>query len=392
MMKTQRITAKAIENMKPGNKRREVPDPGCAGLYLIVQPSGRKSWAVRYRFAGKTRKLTLAGFPNLADARAATGEALKAVRNGTDPAQGRVVPGSGDTVRALAADFLRRHVAKKRAKTIGQYSYIIDTIVLPAWGNRNVRDIRKRDVVDLLDAVAETRPILANRTLAVVSRFFRWMAERDVIEASPITGVKAPTKETARDRVLSDDEIIRLWRALDGNANKPMAACLRVLLLCGQRRTEVSDMRRSELTPEGWLIPASRTKAGREHLVPLPTRVLDLLPMGDDLVFTGHGAFSRPKPKIDATMKPDAPWRIHDLRRTAASGMARLGIRPDIVERVLNHATGSKVARTYNRHAYISEKAHALATWADHVLALVGDEPATTNVVRMRRQVSDQVF
>jgi integrase len=382
----QRLTAKAIENIKPTAQRREIPDPGCAGLYLVVQPSGRKAWAVRYRFAGQPRKLTLAGFPDLVDARAAAVEALKAVRNGTDPAQGRVVPGNGDTVRVLAADFVKRHVAKKRDKTIGQYSYIINTILLPAWGSRNVRDIRKRDIVELLDTVAETRPVLANRTLAVVSKFYRWMAERDIIEANPVTGVKAPADEVARDRVLSDEEIKSLWATLDNLRSKPLAACLRVLLLTGQRRSEVAKMRRAELTPDGWLIPASRTKAGREHLVPLPAKVLDLLPTGDEeLVFGSLGSFSRPKLKIDALMKPDVPWRIHDLRRTAASGMARLGIRPDIVERVLNHATGSQVARVYNRHTYHLEKAHALATWADHVFTLISDEPVAANVVLMRR-------
>jgi integrase len=386
MTKSQRLTAKAIENIKPTAQRREIPDPGCAGLYLVVQPSGRKSWAVRYRFAGKPRKLTLAGFTDLADARAAAVEALKAVRNGTDPAQDRVVPGNGNTVRVLAADFLKRYVAKKRDKTIGQYSYIINTILLPAWGGRNVRDIRKRDIVELLDTVAETRPVLANRTLAVVSKLFRWMAERDIVEASPVTGVRAPADEVARDRVLSDQEIRSLWAALDNLRSKRLAACLRVLALTGQRRSEVAEMRRSELTPDGWLIPASRTKAGREHLVPLPARVLELLPIGDDeLVFGRFGSFSRPKLKIDALMKPAAPWRIHDLRRTAASGMARLGIWPDIVERVLNHATGSRVARIYNRHTYHAEKAHALAAWADYVFALTSDELITTNVVPMRR-------
>src|SRR6266540_448930 len=195
-----KLTAKSVESIKPGATRREMPDAGCRGLYLIVQPSGRKSWAIRYRFEGRPKKLTLDGAPTLAAARKAATDALHELAQGRDPAalkfeakataEKATAARAADTVDQLAALFIERHAKKKtRQNSWRQTVHVFDDIVLPAWPGRTVHDIKRRDIIEVVERVAEDRPIMANRTLAVLSKFFNWLAARDVIVASPCAGV-----------------------------------------------------------------------------------------------------------------------------------------------------------------------------------------------------------
>ena len=209
------LTSKAVENARPGIARREISDAGCQGLYLIVQPSGARSWAVRYRHLGKPRKMTLPGFPSLGEARKAAVAALDDVSRGIDPAtkhrdqRAAVVQAEAsrarDTFGALAAQFLDLHASRKtRESTQVHYRRMLIGIAEPAWRGRTIHEIRRRDIIELLDGIATDRPVLANRTLAVLSVFFRWCSARDVIESSPCVGVPRPAPEVARDRVLSE--------------------------------------------------------------------------------------------------------------------------------------------------------------------------------------------
>ena len=387
------LTAVSIANARPGPQRREIPDAGCRGLYLVVQPSGRKSWAVRYRFAGKPRKVTLAGALTLAAARKAAAEALHELERGNDPAalksetRATAAALAADTVDKWADQFIERHARRKtRALTLAQYESVLRRLVLPAWRGRTVHDIKRRDVIELLEQIALDRPIMANRTLGVLSKFFNWLCERDRIVASPCAGVRRPSEEHARERVLSDDEIRRLWIACD-DIGGPAGACIKTLLLTGQRRSEVSGMCRSEISGDVLSLPGERTKNKKRHDVPLSRQVLAILESmpaiaGSDYVFTlgraplGH--FDRSKQLIDAQMKPDAPWVLHDLRRTCASGMARLGVRLPVIEKCLNHSSGTfrGIVATYQRHDFAAEKHDALKRWADHIDAIVSGEPA----------------
>jgi integrase len=263
--------------------------------------------------------------------------------------------------------------------------------VLPAWRGRIIHDIERRHIRELVENVAVDRPVLANRTLAHLSKFFNWLCERDVIKASPCAGVKPPAKEQARDRVLDDAEVKALWRACDGIGGAAGSA-VKLMLLTGQRCGEVVGMRRSEISGDVWTLPPERTKNKQRHEVPLSAQalaVIEAIPGVDgDYLFTSSetrrlGNMAPAKTALDTQMKPKAPWVLHDLRRTAASGMAALGVKLPVIEKVLNHMSGSfkGIVGVYQRHEYAAEKREALQRWANHVDGLVSGKPADDNIV-----------
>lgn len=410
------LTAKAVEAAKPGASRKEVPDGALQGLYLIVQPSGVKSWAVRYRHATKPRKMTLGGYPaiSLADARKEAQKALRLVSEGRDPATEKADaddarPAHMDLVPAVLDEFVSRYVEVKNSQSyIDETKRIIEADLKPAWKQKLIKAVTKRDVLRLLDKIVDRgAPIMANRVRALLSKFFAWCVERDIIEFSPMVSIKPPSKETTRDRVLSDDEIALVMQACDA-IGAPFGPMVKMLLLTGQRRTEVASARFSEFEIGGndqlWVIPPDRAKNKKEHFVPLTSAVLSLvnsLPRiapeeGKKAIFlftttgkTAVSGFSKAKKAVDAAMlevlrkaavederDPEAvklvPWTFHDIRRTVASGMARLNVAVHVVEAVLNHRSGSikGVAAVYNRYDYADEKRDALLTWANHLKAL----------------------
>jgi integrase len=402
-----RLTAKSVENAKPfAEGRREIPDGGCRGLYLIVQPSGRKAWAVRYRFAGKTRKLTLDAGLTLAEAREAATAALREVERGNDPAalkfeaqaQDAAVAADRkrDTIERLAEQFIEQHAKRKTRKSSWrQAEHVLNNIALPVWQGRTVHDIQRRDIRDLVEGVAIDRPVMANRALAHLSKFFNWLCEQDIIAASPCAGVKPPAKEQARDRILSDTEIKALWSAC-GDIGGVVGSAVKLMLLTGQRCGEVVGMRHSEILGDIWTLPPVRTKNKQRHEVPLSAQALAIIEaipaINADYVFTASetkrlGNMSRAKAALDAKMKPRTPWVLHDLRRTAASGMAALGVKLPVIEKCLNHKSGSfrGIVGVYQRHSFLPEMRVALQRWADHVDQIIGDEPAKVVPLRGRR-------
>jgi integrase len=400
------LTAKKIESLKPGPLRREIADSGCRGLYLVVQPSGRRSWAVRYRFAGKPRKLTLDGFVSLAEARRAATGALAELDRGNDPAglkfdtkaaeEKAAAARAGDTVDNLVAQFIERHVRKNtRPNSARQAEGIFSRIVLPAWKGRLIHDVKRRDVIELLEAVAEDRPIMANRAHAILSKFFKWLAARDVIVASPVAGVARPAKETPRDRILSDVEIKAVWNRCDvlGGISGTL---IKMLLITGQRRGEVAGMGWAEIEDDIWTLPPERTKNGQKHSVPLSMQAMAMIAalprISDERVFAGVNGrqlagFSHIKAHLDAALKLKTPWTLHDLRRTAASGMAKIGIKLPVIEKVLNHTGGSfaGIAGIYQRHDFAAEKREALQRWADHIDELLHGRAGAVVPIRAAR-------
>ena len=262
--------------------------------------------------------------------------------------------------------------------------------VLPVWGDRPLAEIRRRDVLKLLERKANTSPVMANRLLALVRRFFNWAVEVDLLNDNPAAGVKAPHEEKSRERVLRDDELKTVWLAAD-DMGRPFGPITQLLILTAQRRDEVVAMRWSEInaTEKEWAIPGTRTKNENENRVPLCDAALAIIEAqptidGSDFVFPASrtptknpaSGLSRAKRRLDAASGVTG-WRYHDLRRTAASGMARAGIAPHVVEKILNHTGGTLggVAGIYNRFGYDAEKRHALETWAAHVDGVVtGDK------------------
>jgi integrase len=227
-----------------------------------------------------------------------------------------------------------------------------------------------RRVLDAIEA-----PVECNRVHGIMRKFFTWAVDVDLIEASPMATVKTPNPEASRDRALTDDELRAVWQAADKDGYC-LGTIVQFLILCGQRRSEVSGMRWSELNDDRtvWTIPASRTKNKREHIVTLPRQCTDILrgikPIGDRFVFTvsGHSAFNGWS-RIKRLNGGVANWRPHDLRRTCATGMQRLGIRLEVTESALNHISGSRsgIVGIYQRHQYRDETAAALQQWADFV-------------------------
>lgn len=407
------LTTKAVENMKPDpEKRFEVPDPGLTGLYLVMQPSGSKSWALRYRFNGKPAKLTLGKWPimGVADARAAATAAIEEVEHGRDPAAAKKAAkvatahdAERDKVSSVIDLFLKRHASRNRRAD--DVAAMFRREIIGKWGDREIQSITKRDVIDVLDAVVDRgSPVTANRLRAHLNTLFNWAKGRDIIDVNPLDGIKPPAPEKPRDRVLTDDEICLFWNACDG-LQYPFGPLYRLLLLTGQRLREVAEMTWREIDGDTWTIPALRTKNGDEHIIPLSPdarAVLDGLPRVGRFLFSTTGTtpvsgFTRAKERIDKLMaeavNKDLPegaepvtipaFTIHDLRRTAATGMAGLRFPPHVVEAVLNHRSGTRrgVAGVYNRFDYAEEKRQALDAWGRFVLTLVQGE--ADNVVQM---------
>jgi integrase len=245
--------------------------------------------------------------------------------------------------------------------------------------------------------------VTANRVLACVRKLFAWAASRDIIATSPCAGVKPPTPETARDRVLGDGELRDIWSACD-RVGWPFGPMVKLLMLTAQRRDEVAEMRWTEIDFENltWMLARERVKNDQMHAVPLSDTVLKILEAlphikGDaDFVFTTTGCnpiagFSRAKERLDDAIAESRGAALehgtfHDLRRTAASGMARLGINLPVIEKVLNHSSGSfaGIVGVYQRYNFSDEKKVALDTWGKFVEELVGGEPSS-NVIELAR-------
>ncbi|MBY0295617.1 MAG: integrase arm-type DNA-binding domain-containing protein [Methylobacterium sp.] len=394
------LTVRGIEALKGGPNRVEIPDGLISGLYLVCQPSGAKSWAVRYRAGSRPRKYTLGRYPgiDLANARELARQALVAVASGRDPAAERseAQRAGGEGLRAdrdrfdrAAALFIERYAkANTKEETWRESERLLAKNVLPHWRARRVQDIAKRDVIELLDTIVDRgAPVGANRTLAVIRRMFGWLVERSVLVSNPCTGVKAPTAEKSRDRVLSDDELRAIWLASD-RLSEPFGALVKLLMLTAQRRDEVGQMtwREVDLDARIWTIPKERSKNGIAHDVPLSDPAVAVLAGirriagSRQLVLTTTGetpvsGFSKIKTRLDAALPDAPPWVLHDLRRTAASGMARLGINLPVIEKVLNHTSGSfgGIVGVYQRHSFADEKRAALEAWGAHVTGLASN-------------------
>lgn len=370
----------------PTAGRADYHDIRVPGLTLRVTDRGKLSWSVVYRLPGDRRKrrFTLGAYPavTLAEARqVAHGTILEASR-GNDPASEKQSARQAPTFEALSAEYKEKHGSQKRSGP--EDARMIDKDLLPAWGRRKAHEIKRRDVIHLLDGIKERgAPIQANRTLALVRKIYNWGISRDLVDFNPCSQVKAPGKEHRRDRVLTAEEIARFWRGLDAIAmSNPIRLALKLILVTAQRAGEVigAEWSEIELTSQWWTIHSAKAKNGLAHRVPLSACALELLTAlkactGED------SSFLFPSPRgnqpVDETALSHALRRNrellgidhftpHDLRRTAASHMTGSGISRLVVSKILNHAERG-VTAVYDRHSYDIEKRQALDTWADHL-------------------------
>ena len=390
------ISQRTVESAKPPKEGRATRADGIVpGMQFITHAGGKKSFRLLARIHGKQVNLEIgdASMLSLADARAKAKGILGAIANGEDPRETKraAVKTAAKTVEVVAADFIKRHAkVHNKPRTWAETERLIAGNVTRAWGKRPITSIDQHDVVDLLDAVTDRgSPIAANRVLAAGRKMFNWAIERSLIKTSPFDRVKAPTKEVSRDRVLNDSELALVLQAAD-TLGPVFSAFIKILTLTGQRREEVAGLMWAELDPDLtiWTIPRERTKNGIVHpipIVPWVRKILTDVPRIKDspFVLTTNGTasisgYSKCKAALDVAIaelnggKPLAPWRMHDVRRSMASHMARLGVRLEVVEKLLNHTGGSfsGIVAVYQRHDFLDEKRQALEIWAQHLLAL----------------------
>jgi integrase len=378
------LTDAGISRFKvPASGQLEIFDLGYSGLALRVGYGGAKTFVLFYRFGGKLHRTTLGRWPSisLADARIAWRKTREAIAKGEDPS--RIDGAPAMLFETVVEEWLRRDQSKNKASSLYQVTRAVEYNMLPAWRGKSVDAISKRDVIALLDSIADRgAPMQARRTAAHVNRFFQWCLERDILKASPTAGLSKPANGKSRERVLSNEELAKVWHASPGIGI--FGSIVRLLLLTGMRREEATQLRWSEINDGYVTLQGDRTKTGVTHIIPLsdPAKtLLDNVPRiaGSDFVFTTTGekpisGWSYGKGKLDAASGVD-DWRIHDLRRTVATGMQKLGIGLQTVEACLGHTSGgsrSGIVGVYQRHDYAAEKRAALEAWANHIALLTG--------------------
>ena len=452
-MATGFITKRAVDACQPGDRQFVLWDGGdraLKGFGLLVLPSGAKSYVFQFRIGGRSgrlRRYTIGkhGSPWTPDsARERAKELAEQVRAAIDPIdaeRGEISARERARTLALEQERTLRHLAfgayaerflslglksGTRARTREGYASTLRNHVSPVLGEKPLPEIVRSDIVRVMDRIAIGQPAVRRITFAVMRMLFNWAKKgRGDISASPLDGMDAPPTVASRDRVLSDEELALALRAA-GQMEAPFGPLYRLLFATGQRREEVAGMDWAELDRASatWTLPRERSKNGEASIAPLNRHamaVLDRLAGQEGaerpewprrgFLFTTTGqtkvsGYSRAKARLDARMEqlarqdateagrdPDdvsvAPWRLHDARRTLATGLQRLGVRFEVTEAVLNHTAGasrSGIAAVYQRHGWGPEKRAALEAWADHCDRLLNPADKAANVVPLRRE------
>jgi len=375
------LTDAFIKRVRPPKEGYdEYFDLGYSGLALCVGHGGVKSFKHYYR-APKLKHDTIGRWPgvSLAGARESWRQTRERLARGEAPLRSK-----SSLLFGTAIDewFKRDMGPRNKQSSLKQISRIIGRDLLPAWGERAVDTITDVDVAELLDGIRDRGAgVKANRVHAALHRFFKWAAGpgRKYIRENPMTGLQR-TKEVSRDHVVNDADLAKIWIGAD---KVPMHGdMVKLLILTGARREEIGALRWSEIKGDYIELANGRTKTGNGHIIPLSTQAKEILASvkrkaGSEFVFTLGGSkpvtgWSRAKVSIDEAAGVTG-WRLHDLRRTVATGMQKLGVGLQVVEAVLGHTSGSRagIIGVYQRHAYADEKRRALEAWGQHVAGLI---------------------
>lgn len=394
-MPTERLNSKLLDRYRVTAKETGrtlfVWDKTLQGFGATFTPKERISWVVQRWMGGKdgkSKRVVIGSYPamGLDAAKIEAGKLIAAHRQGQElPDRRERIQAERKAIDAVPiSEAIELYV--KRNGTPGRYwPELRATLHRELGGNLGkdtaVEKITRADIRGLIEAKLDAGHDGAARLLfAQLRPFFAWCIDREIIATSPMAGIAAPKPLKARDRVLTDDELQRFWQATEA-LGRPFCPFYRTLLLTAQRREEVAGMRWDEIEGDRWIIPAERTKNGKEHVVHISTQAMAVLEGvlkqskdADGLVFSTTGAtpisgYSKAKARLDAHMGDVKPWRIHDLRRTAASGMAGLGFQPHVIERVLNHVSGAQggLVGVYQRYEYAEDRKRALQAWGDHL-------------------------
>jgi integrase len=403
-----KLTGKTISNVKLVGGRKELIqyDEEIPGFGIRVREGGSRNLVFSYRFNGKPKRMTLGtavpeAFP---DIRKRVLELQAQVRLGKDPGAERDTnrAQAADTFKAISDRFLVQHLKEVKPRTYSETERYLLTVAKPLHG-KPMATINRRDIAGVLSVAAAsvtkgTGEVTANRLRAALSTMFSWAMKEGLVEQNPTLGTYQRT-ESKRDRTLVDpetgdmSELVSVWKALDDSI---FSDIIRLLILTGQRRNEIGGLRWSELD-EGLTrikLPENRTKNGKPHLLPLSDTAREVVArqhriVARDCVFAVRGnrgftPWDACKKVLDEELPDLEHWTLHDIRRSVATGLGRIGVQPHVVEAVLNHQPGSKrgVAGIYNLNTYLLEKTAALTLWAEHLMAAVSGKSGKVVLLR----------
>lgn len=433
-MKVTTFTDTMIRKLKPDEKKYIRGEGN--GFTVRVMPSGVKTWLYVYSIDGKRREMNLGSYPDvtLETARNKFEDAKKKVKNGIDPMaekeQAAHARRLAPTVANLVTEYIDRH-AKRFKRSWQDDERLLNKEVVPVWGNRKAEDIKKRDVTLLLESIVDRgTPAMSNQVLKITRKMFNFAVERDILQHTPFTGVKALAPNNSRERTLTEAEIKTLWASLDSQdiaISDEIRGALKLILVTAQRPGEVSGMHTDEIEGRWWTIPGERAKNGKAHRVYLTDLALEFI--GDLTVTDEKTGETKPKgfvfpcphkkkvqgidshalpvavrrnlawPITDKNGKPlygkdgkpatenklgIAQFTPHDLRRTAATLLAQMGFMDEVIDAVLNHVKQG-IIRTYNRHDYDKEKQQALEAWERKLNSIITGQQSD-NVIPLQRK------
>lgn len=409
-MARSKLTDRQLQTMKPPEAGRLVIyDEAVPGLEFRVTPTGAKSWRLKYRVKGNAtlRQESLGPYPSvtLSDARKRARDIYNAGKKGQDLIADEKRAAEDDERSAkrpaTVAKLLGRYVEEycktnqRRWQTVER---MFTAHVEPAIGAKALDEVRRADIVELLDDLQNKKGLNAqvNRIRSQLIATFNWAVEREFLDVNPAATVKRRKNiEAPRERVLEDKELAAIWKAA-ASLTYPSNQLVRLLILTGQRRDEVRCLPWSEIGDDLWTLPAERNKGKRQHEVPLTKAALEVLDGATRLgpmVFTcdskgekPYAGMKRLKEILDRESGVTG-WTIHDIRRTVATGLGRLGVAQEVIEHILNHSRPA-LHKTYNVHAYREEKRTALEAWARHVEGVVTGNRANVVELAERRQAT----
>ncbi len=381
------LTERTLRSLRTDQQREDFYDASFPAFMVRVSRRGTKAFCYRYRGEdGKYRRMDLGRYPEvgLADARLAARELEVQARRGKDPAQQQEVQAEPVvlTVSDLVSEYVERY-ASRHQKSWRVTQRVLSKDVLPVLGHRLLAEVKRREISSLVERIYERgAPQGANQALKMLRGLFNWAVQEEMLESNPCNGLQKPAPASSRDRNLSETEIFQVWHSLQ-RRRSTAAVGLRLMLFLGQRGHEVRHMRWRDIEGDLWTIPREDAKSGREHVVPLSSpaqAVIEACRGKSDVWVLPSPRLGGPEERenyahaVETILREEGmePWTPHDLRRTVASGLARLGVQEFVIQRVLGHAYSS-VTATYNRYSYVAEKREALERWGQRLLKIVSE-------------------
>lgn len=389
-MPQKKLTNRFIKSIDDPDKPIAYQDTKAEGLNLRVTKTGTKTFSYRYRMHGKYQRYTIGRYPSttLSEARDEVIRLKNEINKGRDPKEEQKKRKNPTTFKELVDDYKQKYLPQKKASTQKEYERILDNELVEEFGTMGIDSVNRSRLKRLLDRKAYTdeSTVMANRIRAVASSLFSFAINQGLVEKNPIKSIDTYEKAAKRNRVYTKKEIKELW-VYFGKQNQPIDSYLKILLLLGQRKTETMKMQWNEIQGDVWVIPPERSKNSKEHRVPLPPlaqRIIsDLRGYSgkSDYVFLSPRADNKPLSSVrscaqriqENTKVKD--FRYHDLRRTVATNMAKIGIQRNIVGKILNHKSASEddmITAIYDRYDYDSEKREALQKWENRLKEFFG--------------------